>query len=137
MFKRSLTVLLLLAYVALIAACGDDDDETDAATTAPASVTVSASETPAPEPDKVVFMAGFKPQANLPFVGAYVAQEMGYFEEENLEVEIRHSNPGENFRFLASGEVQFSTADASAAGNPWLDTSPIMTPTRSLDSRIR
>ena len=30
--------------------------------------------TPA-EPDDIVFMAGFKPQANLPFVGAYVAKK--------------------------------------------------------------
>ena len=50
-------------------------------------------------PDKVTFMAGFKPQANLPFVGAYVAKEKGFFEEQNLDVEIQHVNtPGDNFR---------------------------------------
>ena len=37
--------------------------------------------------DEVVFMAGFKAQANLPFAAVYVAQEMGYFTEENLDVE--------------------------------------------------
>ena len=30
---------------------------------------------------KVTFMAGFKPQANLPFVAAYVAKDKGYFRE--------------------------------------------------------
>jgi len=64
-------------------------------------------------PEKVTFMAGFKPQANLPFVGAYVAQTKGFFAEQNLDVDIKHSTPGENFRFLAAGEVQFSTADAA------------------------
>ena len=48
--------------------------------------------------EKVVFMAGFKPQANLPFVAAYVAQEKGFFAEENLDVEIRHASSGEQPR---------------------------------------
>src|SRR5688572_29974549 len=30
------------------------------------------------EVKKITFIAGFKAQANLPFVGAYVAQEKGY-----------------------------------------------------------
>ena len=40
----------------------------------------------------VTFMAGFRPQANLPFVGAYVAQEKGFFREQSLDVDIRHVN---------------------------------------------
>src|SRR4051794_39370161 len=40
---------------------------------------------------KVTFMAGFKPQANLPFVGVYVAQEKGFFKDEALEVDIKHA----------------------------------------------
>jgi len=117
---RLLPLFLLLIVPALLLACSDDDegDDVGAATTAPADE-ATPSPTQAPEPDSVIFMAGFKPQANLPFVGAYVAKEMGFFEEENLDVEIRHSNPGENFRFLASGEVQFSTADASALLEKW------------------
>jgi len=114
MLPRALTALLFALFAGLIGlACNDDGDEDSAQ-----DATASASATPS-EPDKVVFMAGFKPQANLPFVGAYVAQEKGFFAEENLEVEIRHSNPGENFRFLASGEVKFSTADSSAVLERW------------------
>ena len=30
------------------------------------------------DPENIVFMAGYKPQANLPFVSAYVAQEKGF-----------------------------------------------------------
>jgi ABC-type nitrate/sulfonate/bicarbonate transport system substrate-binding protein len=102
-------VLVALSLGGFIVACGDDDEGS------PDDATASGT----PEPAKIVFMAGFKPQANLPFVGAYVAQEKGFFAEEGLEVEIRHSNPGENFRFLAAGEVQISTADASALLEKW------------------
>lgn len=62
---------------------------------------------------KVVFMAGFKPQANLPFVAAYVAQEKGFFREQGLAVEIRHaSGQGEQYRLLAGKQIQFTTAPA-------------------------
>jgi ABC-type nitrate/sulfonate/bicarbonate transport system substrate-binding protein len=63
---------------------------------------------------RVTFMAGYKPQANLPFVGAYVAKEKGYFEEQGLDVEIQHSSGGgQHIQLLVSGEVQFTTADAA------------------------
>lgn len=119
--RWTLPLLLILTLAALLTACGDDDDSTDATNAPTASATdgVSASPTPG-EPDRVTFMAGFKPQANLPFVGAYVAQEMGFFEEQNLEVDIQHVNaPGDNFPLLAAGQVQFSTADASALLEKW------------------
>jgi ABC-type nitrate/sulfonate/bicarbonate transport system substrate-binding protein len=66
------------------------------------------------EPDKVVFMAGFKPQANLPFVAAYVAQEEGFFEEQGLEVEILHSTRGQHLQLLLAGDVDFTTAAAAS-----------------------
>src|SRR5262245_5717652 len=50
-----------------------------------------AAQVPAGPADKVVFMAGFKPQANVSFFGAYVAQEKGYYREQNLDVEIKHT----------------------------------------------
>lgn len=103
-------IALLLAALAL-GACGDDDD-------------TSGSPTPTIEPDHVTFMAGFRAQANLPFVGAYVAKEKGFFAENNLDVDIQHvATPGDNYPALAAGTVQFSTADASEllnkrAGDP-------------------
>ena len=61
----------------------------------------------------VSFMAGFKPQANLPFVAVYVAQEKGYFAEQGLKVKIRHST-GEHLKLLMAGDVDVTTADAGS-----------------------
>ena len=63
--------------------------------------------------EKVTFMAGFRPQANLPFVAAYVANELGYFQEQGLDVDIRHST-GEHLKLLVAGDVEFTTAAASS-----------------------
>jgi ABC-type nitrate/sulfonate/bicarbonate transport system substrate-binding protein len=64
--------------------------------------------------DTLTFMAGYKPQANLPFVGVYVAQEKGFFAEENLDVTIHHSaGGGEHLQLLASGDVHVTTQDAA------------------------
>lgn len=117
--KRYLPLLLLLfALFALFAvACGDDDDNATATPTGP---------TPTAKPDKVTFMAGFRAQANLPFVGAYVAKEKGFFAANNLDVQVQHvATPGDNYPALAAGTVQFSTADAAEllnrrAGDPSL-----------------
>ncbi len=107
-----MAVAALAVLVVLVAACNDDDDDSSSGGTAM---------------DKITFMAGFKHQANLPFVGAYVAKEKGFFAEEKLDVEIRDvATPGDNFKFLAANEVQITTADAQAllerrAGDPPLD----------------
>ena len=90
-------ILLLLCGLLLVlaaGACGGNGDE-DAL-------------------DKVVFLAGFKAQANLPFVAAYVAQEKGFFTEQELEVEIRHAVSGGSIRQLVAGEADFTTADAGS-----------------------
>jgi ABC-type nitrate/sulfonate/bicarbonate transport system substrate-binding protein len=65
------------------------------------------------EVKKVTFMAGFKAQANLPFVGAYVAQEKGFFREQDLEVEIRHAQSGEHLQLLLTNQVEFTTANGA------------------------
>lgn len=69
----------------------------------------------APSPlTPLTFMAGYKPQANLPFVGAYVAQEKGYFAENGLEVTIEHSpGQGEHLQLLLADKVQVTTMDAA------------------------
>ena len=64
--------------------------------------------------DHIVFMAGFKPQANLPFVAAYVAQEKGFFRQQGLDVEIRHASSGEHLKLLVAGDVDFTTAAAAS-----------------------
>jgi len=119
-----LLFLIAMAFMTVaLGACSDDDGGDDDVN---GSATVAPSATGAPA-DKVTFMAGFKHQANLPFVGVYVAQEKGFFAEENLEVTIRDvATPGDNFRFLALDEVQFTTADAQVllerrGGDPAID----------------
>jgi len=61
------------------------------------------------------FMAGYKPQANLPFVGAYIAQQKGYFTQQGLAVEITHSTgQGEHLKLLLQGSVDVTTGEADA-----------------------
>ena len=62
----------------------------------------------------MTFMAGYKPQANLPFVGAYIAKEKGFFEQNGLDVTIEHSpGRGEHLQLLVAGTVQVTTMDAA------------------------
>ena len=63
--------------------------------------------------EKITYMAGYKPQANLTNVGVYVAAENGYFDERNLEVDIRHTTTGEHLPLLMSGDIDFTTVDAN------------------------
>jgi ABC-type nitrate/sulfonate/bicarbonate transport system substrate-binding protein len=93
---------LALAAVVLLSACSGP-----AAAPSP-----TASPTPTPVPEKITFIAGFKPQADLPFVGVYVAQEKGYFRDQALEVEIQHATSGEHIQLLATNRAQFSTGSA-------------------------
>jgi putative hydroxymethylpyrimidine transport system substrate-binding protein len=97
-------VLVATLLAATLVACGDDDSSGDS----PATSKQANGET-----KHITFMAGFKPQANLPFVGVYVAQEKGFFAEENLDVEIRHAQSGEHLQLLLAGEVQVATANAA------------------------
>lgn len=61
------------------------------------------------------FMAGYKPQANLPFVGVYVAQAKGYFAAQGLNVEITHATgQGEHLKLLLQGSVDVTTGDAES-----------------------
>lgn len=69
---------------------------------------------PTPARMAMTFMAGYRPQANLPFVGVYVAQEKGFFEDEGLAVTIEHSpGSGQHLQLTTSGEVQVTTQDAA------------------------
>lgn len=102
MVKRLAVFLLALSLV--LGGCGPG---TAGMVPAPAS--------PQRPPKKAVFMAGYKPQANLPFVGVYVAQEKGFFKEQNLSVEILHSaGQGEHLKLLLAGHIQFTTANAES-----------------------
>jgi ABC-type nitrate/sulfonate/bicarbonate transport system substrate-binding protein len=95
--SRLVTTAALLILTMLIAGCG------------------TAFSRPAAPRRTFHFMAGYKPQANLPFVGAYIAQERGYFAEQGLNVEITHSSgQGEHLKLLLQGSVDVTTGDADS-----------------------
>ncbi|MCC6174513.1 MAG: ABC transporter substrate-binding protein [Chloroflexi bacterium] len=75
----------------------------------------SAIRPPAQQTRTLHFMAGYKPQANLPFVGVYMAQAKGYFADEGLEVEISHATgQGEHLKLTLQGTVDVTSADADS-----------------------
>ena len=79
------------------------------------SLLFPAADAPAPS-DRLpfTFMAGFRAQANLPFVAVYVAQEQGFFDAVGLDVTIQHSaGQSEHVRLLLAGEVDVTTQPAS------------------------
>ncbi len=97
MLNRSVLLILIL----ILTACAPDFAGQSSPPEAPAPITLT-------------FMAGYKPQANLPFVGVYVAQEKGFFAAQNLLVNIEHSaGQGEHMQLLAAGKVQVTTQDAA------------------------
>ena len=77
-----------------------------------ASPTPGALVEPTTAPLRTVrFMAGYKPQANLPFVAVYVAQANGYFAEQGLQADITHaSGQGEHLKLLLQGREDVITA---------------------------
>jgi ABC-type nitrate/sulfonate/bicarbonate transport system substrate-binding protein len=98
----SLLVVLALLAAALLAGCGAKK---------------GTSETSRPGPvvtKKITFMAGFKPQANLPFVGVYIAQEKGFFRDQGIDVDLRHDETGaQNLQLLLADQVQITTANGA------------------------
>ncbi len=97
--RKSIFILTILTLVSLLlGACAQTSKTTP----------------PNSETQALVFMAGYKPQANLPFVGVYVAQEKGFFAQENLTVQIEHSaGGGQHLQLVSQGKVQVTTQDAA------------------------
>jgi ABC-type nitrate/sulfonate/bicarbonate transport system substrate-binding protein len=109
-FSIRLLAVLTLAAVLFAAGCQSGGTEQSSSGAQPAGT----SPAPAAPPRKVTFQAGFKPQANLPFVAVYVARDRGLFAEEGLEVEVQHSSGQDaHLALLAANRIQFSTAVAS------------------------
>jgi ABC-type nitrate/sulfonate/bicarbonate transport system substrate-binding protein len=100
-----LSAILLAGFAAFVAGCGGDSGDESPSGASGTSAGL--------DPKSITFMAGFKPQANLPFVGVYVAQEKGFFDELNLDVDIRHAQSGEHLQLLLAGEIQVATANAA------------------------
>lgn len=111
---RSKFVLVNLVLVLVLAACSVPI-QTETPTAVELVATIAPSPIPTQEPPfEMTFMAGYKPQANLPFVGAYIAKEKGFFANQNLDVTIEHSpGKGEHLQLLVAGKVQVTTMDAA------------------------
>ena len=115
----------LLGGTALLAACGDDEP-------APAPTTTAGTTVPPPEPEPTeaaVAVADISFQLGwlklVQFGGHFMAQEMGYFEEENINAEFKSGGPGiDPVADVASGAALLGDADVSgvilarAAGAP-------------------
>jgi NitT/TauT family transport system substrate-binding protein len=69
-------------------------------------------EVPDGEPDQVVFLTSFGASAHDAFV--FVADEMGFFEQAGIEVEIRLGAGAQNYPLLLSGEAQFTYIDVTS-----------------------
>ncbi|BCX02797.1 MAG: ABC transporter substrate-binding protein [Candidatus Roseilinea sp.] len=116
---RKTSTILTLSIALLISACTGAPPPVRTPTApvdAPTAATpTSASATPAETAlVPITFMAGYKPQANLPFVGAYVAKEKGFFQQNGLDVVIEHSTgKGEHVQLLLAGKVHVTTMDAA------------------------
>jgi ABC-type nitrate/sulfonate/bicarbonate transport system substrate-binding protein len=118
---RSGSSLLIALLAVVFAACNSD---------APATPAVDAAGTPAPtaprEVQSLTFMAGFRAQANLPFVAVYVAKERGFFDEEGLQVDVRHaSGQDEHLKLLLAKEIAFTTATGAQAIRRYGDGLPV------------
>lgn len=116
--QPTVAVALLLIAATALAACGGGDDEplgVEGAADRSILESVYADDSGAETEDRLTieFMAGFRAQANLPFVAVYVAQEEGFFDEVGLDVTIRHATEGEHIRLLLSGDVDVTTQPAS------------------------
>jgi len=87
------------------------------ATAVPQATTTVLQPEPSPTTAALIpmtFMAGYKPQANLPFVGVYVAKAKGFFVEEGLNVTVEHSaGQGQHLQLLSAGTVQVTNQDAA------------------------
>jgi len=106
--KKSYPLSLFIAASFLVGACAP------AQLPPPPPPARQASTANADKPTALTFMAGYKPQANLPFVGAYVAKEKGFFSQNGLDVTIEHSpGRGEHVQLLVAGKVQVTTMDAA------------------------
>src|SRR5512136_376687 len=104
---KSLVFLPLIVLLVLLSACAP------AAAAAPGTSAPTAAPSSLPSMS-MVFMPGYKPQASLPFVGVYVAEEKGFFAAQSLSVTIQPSpGQGQHLQLTAAGKVQVTTQDAA------------------------
>ena len=102
MKKKILALLAVLVMTFSLAACGTSTDK-----------------------EKVTFVLDWTPNTN--HTGIYVAQELGYFDEAGLEVEIAQPPEDSSVALVASGKADFSISfqDSLAAALAGDDAMPV------------
>ena len=106
--RAPLATLAFALLLPVAAACGGGDGDGDG------------------ELEQITFMAGFRPQANLPFVAVYVADARGFYADEGLAVDIRHSSgSGEHLKLLLDKEIAFTTGTAAQVIRRRADDLPV------------
>ena len=103
-----------IAIVAVsLAACGSDNSSSGSATTVAASASVAttaaaaSATTTAAAPTKVKLTLEWVTQAE--FAGFYAAQELGYYKDENIDLQIQPGGPDINsIQLLLSGDTDIA-----------------------------
>lgn len=103
-----ITICLGVAIVmlGLLVSCSSGESDRDISEPKVATANVPAAPTPIPSPDKIKLALDWFPNAN--HLGLYIAEENGYFAEENLDVEIyTPSDPSTVLQTVASRSDDF------------------------------
>ena len=105
-FALIVGLVLSIAMLGLLVSCSSSEDNRNIVEPKVGTANVPAAPTPIASPDKVKLALDWFPNAN--HLGIYIAEENGYFAEENLEVEIRTpSDPSTVLMTVASGSDDF------------------------------
>lgn len=123
MRSRSFLCLSLLAVASLVVtACGSDDDDEPAAREEAGNGSgggagpTSGPGSPAPDPLAERTSVTVSPAVAIePFAPVYLAQAMGEFEKENLDVEISELQPNDGYVATARGDVHVQVGGVNAA----------------------
>lgn len=100
---KSITAAVLAASVAAAAsACGGASQTSSAGSTAASAASASAA---TGKLEKIKFVLDYTPNTN--HTGIYVAQALGYFQDEGLEVEIEQPPESGTAALVGSGNAQF------------------------------
>jgi NitT/TauT family transport system substrate-binding protein len=115
---------LALATLLVAAACGGAQTPTPSATTAVAAPTVAASAAPT-KPPRASVKVSIGSAASTNYLSWDLAKALGYFEDENLDVQLNYASAGtEAATALLSGSVDFTgnsldhSIKAQLAGKP-------------------
>lgn len=98
MKKKLLSILIIAAMTGALAGCAGEEKGSDS----------KSADNKGTEKEKITFVLDWTPNTN--HTGLYVAQEMGYFEEAGLEVEIVQPPEDGAEVLVASGKAQFGVS---------------------------